>query len=125
MKLDRPRTSALYFGAAAATAVAGMFHLMLGAGNLGFNINQGLLFIVGGIAQIFWIIPMSRRWGRIWYGIGTAGTAVFMALFFITRMQGNPITGRGGGMNTMSTLVEILEAIFIGLASAIIVYESR
>src|SRR5262245_29323009 len=89
----------LYFGAAAATAIAGMLHLMLGPNNLGFNINQGILFIVGGIAQIFWIIPMIRQWGKVWYGIGIAGTAVFMALFFITRVQGNPITGRGGGSN--------------------------
>ena len=115
----------LYFGAAAATAIAGMLHVMLGPNNLGFNVNQGILFIVGGIAQIFWIIPMIRQWGKIWYGIGIAGTAVFMALFFITRVQGNPITGRGGGANPMSILVEIFQAIFIGITVAIIIHESR
>jgi protocatechuate 3,4-dioxygenase beta subunit len=48
-----------------------------------------------------------------------------MAIFFITRFQGNPITGRGGGANSMSIAVEVFEAAFIGLAAAIIVYESR
>ncbi len=117
--------NALYYAAAAATAIAGMLHLMLGPNNLGFNINQGILFIAGGIAQVFWIIPMIRRWGRVWYGIGIAGTVVFMALFFITRFPGNPITGRGGGVNSMSIAVEVFQAMFIGLAAAIIVYESR
>ena len=121
-------TSARYainYAAAAATAAAGMLHLMLAPNILGFNVNQGILFIVGGIAQVFWIIPMINRWGRVWYGIGIAGTAVFMALFFITRVPGNPITGRGGGANTMSILVEVFEALFIGLAVAALIYESR
>jgi hypothetical protein len=98
---------------------------MLAPNILGFNVNQGILFLVGGIAQVFWIIPMVMRWGRAWYGIGIAGTAVFMALFFITRVPGNPITGRGGGANTNSILVEIFQGIFIGLAIAILIYESR
>jgi hypothetical protein len=115
----------LYYGAAAATAVAGMLHLMLGPGNLGFNVNQGILFIVGGIAQVFWIIPMIRKWGTPWYAVGIGGTAVFMALFFITRVQGNPITGRGGGANAMSIAVEVFQAAFIGLAAAILIYGSR
>jgi hypothetical protein len=115
----------LYYVAAAATAIAGMCHLMLGPNMLGFNMNQGILFVVGGIAQVFWIIPMIRRWGKIWYAVGIVGTAVFLALFFITRVPGNPITGRGGGMNTISIIVEVFQAIFIALAAAIIVYESR
>ena len=115
----------LYYAAAAATAIAGILHLMLGPNNLGFNVNQGILFIVGGIAQVFWIIPVIRRWGRVWYSIGIGGTAVLMALFFITRFPGNPITGREGGANTISIAVEVFQTIFIGLGAAIIVYESR
>ncbi|HEV8386599.1 MAG TPA: hypothetical protein VGQ03_03150 [Nitrososphaera sp.] len=102
-----------------------MLHLMLAPNILGFNVNQGILFIVGGIAQVFWIIPMIRRWGKVWYGIGIAGTAVLMALFFITRVPGNPITGRGGGANPTSILVEVFEGLFIGLAVAILIYETR
>src|SRR2546426_6847129 len=87
---------ALYYAAACATAIAGMLHLTMGPGSLGFNVGQGILFTVGGIAQVFWIVPMIRRWGVLWHAIGIAGTAVLIALWAITRIPGNPITGRGG-----------------------------
>ena len=116
----------LYVAAAIATAIAGMLHLMMGPNSFGFNINQGILFIVGGIAQIFWIIPMIRRWGLPWYAIGIAGTIVFMAIWIITRMPGNPITGRGAPAgNPIGIAVEVFQAAFIGLAAAIIIYERR
>jgi hypothetical protein len=118
--------SALYIAAAAATAIAGLLHLMMGPNSLNFNVNQGILFIVGGIAQVFWIIPMVRRWGIPWYAIGIAGTIVFMALWIITRMPGNPITGRGGPAgNPIAITIEVFQAAFIGLAAAIIIYEHR
>lgn len=116
----------LYCAAAAATAVAGVLHLMMGPGSLGFNAGQGILFTVGGIAQIFWIIPMVRRWGIPWYGTGIGGTAVFIAIWAITRVPGNPITGRGGPAgNPTGLATEIAQAIFIALAIAIIAYELR
>src|ERR671920_545441 len=118
--------SALYIAAAAATAIAGLLHLMMGPNSLNFNVNQGILFIVGGIAQVFWIIPMIRRWGIPWYAIGIAGTMVLMALWIITRMPGNPITGRGGPAgNPIAITIEVFQAAFIGLAIAIIIYEHR
>lgn len=118
--------SALYIAAAATSAIAGMLHLMLGPNNLDSNINQGILFIVGGSAQVFWIIPMVRRWGIPWYAIGIGGTIVFMALWIITRMPGNPITGRGGPAgNPIAITIEVFQAAFIGLAAAIIIYEHR
>lgn len=70
---------------------------------------------------MFWIIPMVRRWGIPWYAVGIGGTAVFMAIFFITRIPDNPITGRGDGMNTMSIMVEVFQAAFIVLAAGIVV----
>ena len=117
---------ALYIAAAVTTAIAGMLHLMNGPNSLNFNVNQGILFIVGGIAQVFWIIPMIRRWGIPWYAIGIAGTMVFMALWIITRIPGNPITGRGGPAgNPIAITIEVFQAAFIGLAIAIIIYEHR
>ena len=117
---------ALYVAAAATTAIAGMLHLMMGPNSLNFNVNQGILFIVGGIAQVFWIIPMIRRWGIPWYAIGIGGTIVFMALWIITRVPGNPITGRGGPAgNPIAITIEVFQAAFIGLAAAIITYEYR
>jgi hypothetical protein len=116
----------LYVAAAATTAIAGMLHLMMGQNSLNFNVNQGILFIVGGIAQVFWIIPMIRRWGIPWYTIGIGGTIVFMAIWIITRMPGNPITGRSGPAgNPIAITIEVFQAAFIGLAASIIIYEHR
>ena len=115
----------LYLAAAVTTAIAGILHLTLGPNNLGFNINNAILFIVGGIIQVFWIIPVLRRWGTKWDCIGIGGTIVFMAIWAITRMPGNPITGRGGVVNTMAILVESFQAAFIGLSIAIIIYERK
>jgi hypothetical protein len=116
----------MYIAAAAATAIAGMLHLMLGPNSLNSNINQGILFIVGGIAQVFWLIPMVRRWGIPWYAIGIVGTIVLMALWIVTRMPDNPITGRAGPAgNPIAITIEVFQAAFIGLSAAIIIYELR
>lgn len=80
----------LHYAAAGATAIGGILHLYLGPGTLGFNANTGMFFIVAGIAQLFWVVPMIKRWGRPWYAVGIAGTAVLVAIYFITRMPGNP-----------------------------------
>jgi hypothetical protein len=69
---------------------------------------------------------MVRRWGVAWYAIGIAGTIVLMALWIITRMPDNPITGRAGPAgNPIAITIEVFQAAFIGLAAAIIIYEHR
>jgi hypothetical protein len=115
----------LYYAAAATTALAGILHLTLAPNMLNFNLNGALLFFVGGAAQLFWVIPMIRRWGRIWYGIGIVGTLVLIAIWIITRIPGNPITGRGGMVNEMGIGVEAIQWAFVALTAAILVIESR
>lgn len=68
---------------------------------------------------------MIRRWGRPWYAIGIGGTAVFIAIWIITRFPSNPITGRGGGVNANAIIAETAEFAFIALAAAILLIESR
>lgn len=119
------KMNVLYYAAAATTAVAGILHLVLAPNILGFNLNTGIFFIVAGIAQLFWVVPMIRRWGRPWYLIGIGGTIVLIILFAITRMPDNPITGRAGPIMPMAIAIEVFQAAFIGLSIAIIIYESR
>src|SRR5215211_1988543 len=102
----------LYYGAAATTAIAGILHLIQGSNVLGFNLNFAIFFIVAGIAQIFWVVPVIRGWGLPWYYVGIAGTIVLMILFVITRMPDNPITGRGGPVSPMALAIELLQAAF-------------
>jgi peptidoglycan/LPS O-acetylase OafA/YrhL len=117
-------TKWLYYAAAATTAIAGILHLTQGPNFLSFNPNGAILFFVGGVAQLFWAIPMIRRWGRIWYSVGIGGTLVFIAIWVITRVPGNPITGRGGMISEMGIAVEAVQLAFVGLTAAILVRES-
>ncbi len=125
--LSTLRTSYLpmKIAAAAATAIAGILHLSLAHPFHGSLQNIGIFFLVAGIAQIFWIIPVVRNWHRGWYYAGIGGTIVLIAMLVITRMPGNPITGRGFPTNATAIAVEVFEVAFIGLAAAIIVYETR
>ncbi len=115
----------LYYAAAATTAIAGILHLIQASDVLGFSLNFFVFFLVAGIAQLFWVVPMIRRWGMPWYYVGIGGTIVLIILFAITRMPGNPITGRGGPVMPMALAIEVLQAAFIGLSIAIIVYEMK
>jgi hypothetical protein len=115
----------LYYAAAATTAIAGILHLIQAQNVLDFSLNFFIFFLVAGIAQLFWVVPMIRKWGRPWYFVGIGGTIVLIILFAITRMPGNPITGRGGPVSPMALAIEVFQVAFIGLAIAIIIYESK
>jgi hypothetical protein len=66
------KSSYYYISAAAATGIAGILHFVLGVAAIGMAPIFGILlfFLVAGIAQLFWVLPMIKRWGRIW-GYGT------------------------------------------------------
>jgi hypothetical protein len=112
--------SALYYTAAATTTIAGILHLILVPDIIGRNLNSGVFFTVAGIAQIFWAVPMVKRWGRIWYYIGIAGTIVLIIMWVMTRIPGNPITGRGGPISEMAIAIEVFQIAFIVLTAIII-----
>ena len=115
----------LYYAAAATTAIAGILHLIQAQNVLDFSLNFFIFFLVSGIAQLFWVVPMIRKWGRPWYLIGIGGTIVLIILYAISRMPGNPITGRGGPVSPMALAIEVMQIAFIGLSIAIIIYESK
>ena len=58
-------TIPLYYAAATTTAIAGILHLIVASNIIQLSINNGIFFIVAGIAQIFWTLPMVKRWGRV------------------------------------------------------------
>jgi hypothetical protein len=90
------------------------------------SINNGIFFIVAGIAQIFWALPMVKRWGRVWYYIGIGGTIILIILWAMTRLPNNPITGeRPFPINAMGITIEILQLAYIVLTAMIIVKEKR
>ena len=119
------KSNVLYYAAAATTAIAGILHLMLVPNIIGFNVNNAIFFLVSGIAQIFWVLPMVKRWGKIWYFIGIAGTIILIIMWAITRMPGNPITGRGGPISDMAIAIEVFQIAYIIITVIILVKERR
>ncbi len=117
------RLDILFYAAAASTAIAGIIHLILGIPSN--NQNSQILFVVGGIAQIFWVIPMIRKWGTVWYSIGLGGTIVFILIWVITRIPENFITGRGGRISDNGILTESFQIAFVAIIIAILVLEKR
>lgn len=113
----------LFYGAAATTAIAGIIHVILGIPSN--NPNSQILFVVGGMTQIFWVIPMIRKWGNVWYGTGLGGTIVFIAIWAITRVPDNFITGRGGQISDNGILTEVFQVAFVALVIAILMLEKK
>jgi hypothetical protein len=115
----------LYYAAAATTAIAGILHIIQASNVIEFSLNFFIFFMIAGLAQLFWVVPMVKKWGRPWYYVGIGGTIVLIVLYAITRMPGNPITGRGAPINSIGIAIEVFQVAFIGLAIAIIIYEMK
>jgi hypothetical protein len=117
-------SKAIYYAAAGTGGLAGILHLLIAPNVIGFNLNAAIFFIVSGIAQLFWVIPMSRHWGKPWYYAGIVGTIILTVLWATTRMP-NPITVRALPVDAMGISVELLQVAFIGLTAMILVAERR
>lgn len=117
-------SKAIYYAAAGTGGLAGTLHLLIAPNVISLNPNAAIFFIVAGIAQLFWVIPMIRRWGKPWYYAGIAGTIVLIALWATTRVP-NPVTVRALPVDAMGISVELLQAAFIGLTAMILVAERR
>lgn len=115
--------SFLYYGAAASTGIAGILHLILVSNAINFNINNAIFFLIAGILQLFWVVPMIKRWGRVWYAIGIAGTVVLIGIWAVTRLPDNPITGRGGPISEMAIAIEVFQIAYIVISALIIARE--
>src|SRR4051794_19471031 len=116
-----------FIAAAVATAIAGIVHLYMPLTHprMLSNAPIALFFLGSGIAQLFWVIPMIRRWGTVWYYVGIAGTIAFILLYVITRFPGNPVNGRGGDADMVDLTCEFAQVAYIIITSIIIVKERK
>ena len=110
----------LIYTAALTTLIAGILHLLKVPNAIDGNIYAGILFLVGGIAQIFWIVPIIKQRGKVWYSIGIAGTVIFVLIWIITRIPDNPITGRGGSISNEGITIQVFQIAFIILSILIL-----
>jgi hypothetical protein len=116
----RENFSLLRYGAAASTFIAGILHLSLVANLIDRNFNTGILFLIGGLAQIFWVLPTVRGWSKTWYYVGIGGTLTLIIIWVVTRFPGNPINGRGGPIGETAIAVEVFQVAFVVLSIIIL-----
>lgn len=107
----------LFYIAAASTFIAGILHLAvipMYFTLMPFDVT--IFFLVSGTAQLFWVIPILKRWSNLWYYVGIGGTAVLIALFVIE------VPGRGLQVSEFEIIIELVQIIFI-MSSIMIVRE--
>jgi hypothetical protein len=110
----------LRYAAAGSTLIAGILHLSLVANVIDRNFNTGILFLLGGLAQVFWVLPTMRGWNKVWYYVGIGGTLTLILIWAITRFPGNPINGRGGSIGETAIAIEVFQVAFIVLSIIIL-----
>ena len=115
-----------YIAAGASTAISGILHLVWASSIIGkappiFSI----FFIISGIAQAFWALPMIKRWRRKWYYVGLAGTVVLVILYAATRLPNQLTGGRPTPTNEIGISILIFEIAYIAITSKILIRERR
>ena len=111
----------LFIAAAVATAISGIVHLYMPISHP--RMPVATFFLASGIAQLFWVLPMIKRWGRIWYYIGIAGNVGSIVLYVITRFPGNPINGRDGDVDAVDMICELAQVAYIVITAVILIKE--
>ena len=126
------KNHALFYIAAATTMIAGVLHLaMIGPSLKPINFPMELLpytdglFLISGIAQIFWALPMVLRWNTRWFYAGLIGTIALTSLIALTRIP-NEITGVAlQDKNPMALLTEVMQTTYIATTLTIILNSKR
>ena len=107
----------LFYVTAASTFIGGVLHLAIILMFFAFTpVNVMIFFLVSGACQLFWVIPVLKRWSNVWYYIGIGGTAILIALFVIA------VPARGLPISELEITTELVQIVFI-IGSIIIVKE--
>lgn len=110
----------LIYAAGACTLIGGILHVLVASNAIGLNFPVGVFFLVAGVAQVFWTLPMVRTWGKVWYVIGLGGTVILIAIWLIAITPGNPITERTVPVEGWGISIAVFEITFIILCAIII-----
>jgi hypothetical protein len=66
-----------------------------------------IFFLVSGLAQVFWVIPVVKRWNNLWFYVGVTGTVILIIMWLIA------VPGSGHQVDTNQIAIEVLQIIFI------------
>jgi ABC-type transport system involved in cytochrome c biogenesis permease subunit len=64
-----------------------------------------IFFVVTGIAQLFWVIPLIRGWGNLWYILGSVVTVALIVSWVSTNAP-LPVKGVVVPYDVMSITIE-------------------
>ena len=119
--MTNAKRSILYFGAAVCTGIAGILHLILVSSSINSHLEYATFFLISGVAQIFWVVPMVKKWGRTWYVIGIAGTLVMVGLtgYVIVNIVENPQSAPPG-ISEMAVTIEVFQVSYVIMTGIII-----
>jgi hypothetical protein len=107
--------SILSYVAAASTFIAGILHLAIIPMFFALMpINVTIFFLISGASQLFWIIPVLKRWNNWWFYVGIGGTIILIVLFVIA------VPVRGLPVSELELTIELVQIVFI-VCSIIIV----
>lgn len=111
----------LYLGAAVCTGIAGILHLMFVPSSLNAGVQYVTLFLVSGLTQLFWILPMVRKWGKIWNVIGIAGTGVLVGLtgYVVVESAKNP-QATPPGVLELAIVIELFQISYVIITAMIL-----
>ena len=111
---------ALFYAAAASTFIAGALHLaIVPMFFTQMSIDITIFFIVSGLTQIFWVIPVIKRWIKPWYYVGIGGTVILVIMYLVA------VPGSGHPVSQLDIAIELFQIAFIIRCSIIIAKGSR
>jgi len=115
---------ALIVAAISSTAIAGILHILMMPRSLDHDLEEGIFFLISGILQVFWILPIIKDWNKMWYYIGIGGTGVLFALWLAERI---PRLVEGGGIRLSANTVAIegMQITFIILCIVLLQRKSK
>jgi hypothetical protein len=103
----------LFYAAAASTFIAGALHLaIVPMFFMQMPINVTVFFIISGLAQVFWSIPVLKKWSKPWYYAGIGGTTILIILWVIAVPHSE--------VSELEVAIELFQIVFIILCSIII-----
>lgn len=98
----------LLYVAAASTFIAGILHLAIIPMFFAQTpVSVLIFFLVAGAGQLFWVIPVLKRWSSFWYYIGIGGTAILITLFIIA------VPARGFPVSELEITIVLAQIVFI------------
>jgi len=114
----------LIIASIASTTIAGILHIFMVPRSIEHDMYEGIFFLISGILQVFWVLPIIKDWHKIWYYVGIGGTVVLFVLWFAERIPGLE-SGRGIRLSANTVAIEVFQIAFIGLCIILLRRKSK